>query len=117
MYEAHYIYSTCVKVTERALKRIQQRIDEEVDCSATVVGPLDIPGSDTTAWIERPNDGLSSTVFRDEIKEIRRIANEELGIDDTKKDESRKVATPSSRVTTKADWLKPTRPNGVAKEF
>lgn len=77
----HFIFSTSTKITKAAAKRIQKQI-KEIDDSADFVGPLDIPGSRTTGWIERPNDGTNGyNHVRARNEQMAAIARKELGLE------------------------------------
>lgn len=75
----YYIFSTRAKFTKATAKRIDKQI-KVIDKSASFVGPLRIPGSDITGWIERPNDGTNSPGRGQEHEEMQRIAREAIGL-------------------------------------
>jgi hypothetical protein len=78
----HFIFSTTTKITKAAAKRIQSQI-KSIDASADFVGPLSIPGSRTTGWIERPDDGTNSYVeVRERNRQMADIARTELKLND-----------------------------------
>lgn len=77
----YYVFTTTTKVTKAAAKRINNQI-KELDPSATFVGPLSIPGNETTGWIERPNDGSNDyNGVRANNASMAEIACRELGIE------------------------------------
>jgi hypothetical protein len=77
----YYVFSTSAKITKAAAKRIQNRI-KAIDNTADFVGPLSIPGSCTTGWIERPNDGRNSYGHVSaRNQQMAAIAREELNIE------------------------------------
>jgi hypothetical protein len=76
----YFVFSTSTKITKAAAKRIQKRI-KAIDSTADFVGPLSIPGSRTTGWIERPNDGTNDhNHVRERNNQMAAIAREELKI-------------------------------------
>jgi len=76
----YFVFSTSAKITKAAAKRIQKRI-KAIDSTADFVGPLALPNSQTTGWIERPNDGRNNqTEVSRRNEHMAAIAREELGI-------------------------------------
>ena len=74
----HFVFSTSAKITKAAAKRIQKQI-KAIDSTADFVGPLSIPGSQTTGWIERPNDGTNDhNEVRQRNRAMADIARKEL---------------------------------------
>jgi hypothetical protein len=79
---SHYIFTTTTKISRAAAKRIQTRI-KAIDASAEFAGPMAIPGSRTTGWIERPNDGTNDYIeVRERNRKMADIAREELKLND-----------------------------------
>lgn len=77
----YFILSTTHKFTEAAARRINKRI-KALDSTADFVGPLSIPGSYTTGWLERPNDGSNDYHdTRARNAEMAAIVRAELGMD------------------------------------
>jgi len=78
----YFIFTTSTKITKAAAKRIQKRI-KAIDSTADFTGPLSIPGSRTTGWIERPNDGTNDySHVRERNNQMAAIAKEELKIEE-----------------------------------
>jgi len=76
----YFVFSTSTKITKAAANRIQKRI-KAIDSTADFVGPLSIPGSRTTGWIERPNDGNNGQLeVSQRNQRLAAIACEELKI-------------------------------------
>lgn len=77
----HYVFTTTTEVTKAAANRIQKQI-KAIDSTADFVGPLQIPGNRTTAWIERPNDGTNDHLeVRERNRAMADIALKELAIE------------------------------------
>jgi hypothetical protein len=77
----YYVFSTTAKFTKAAAKRINKEI-KAIDSSAEFIGPLSIPGNQTTGWIERPNDGTNDhNHIAHRNQQIAQIARKELGIE------------------------------------
>lgn len=73
-----FIASTRRTVTQAAASRIDLAV-KAIDPTASFVGPLSIPGNDTTGWIERPNDGTNDYGYRrEEAKRMREAMEREL---------------------------------------
>jgi len=75
-FTCHSVYSAYEEITEQALDRIEERIDQEIKCEARVRGLLSVIGSDVTPWIRQVGVQFSSK-FTDEFKVIQEIVNEE----------------------------------------
>lgn len=76
-----FVFSTTRQFTKAAAKEIDKAI-KTIDASADFVGPLRIPGSKTTGWIERPNDGTNNqnhVGIRNQ--QMADVARQVLGID------------------------------------
>lgn len=68
----HYVFSTRAKFSKATADAINEQI-QQLDPSAEFVGPLSIPGNDTTGWIERPNDGRND--YQDISRRNREMAD------------------------------------------
>ena len=78
---AYFVFTSRTKITKAAAKRIQKRI-KVIDSSADFVGPLSIANSETTGWIERPDDGTNNHLeVRERNRQMADIARKELATD------------------------------------
>ncbi len=76
----YFVFSTSQKFTKEKADRISERI-KAIDSKAEFHGPLSIPGSQTTGWIVRPDDGTNNqSEISARNQRMANIAREELGV-------------------------------------
>ena len=84
----HHLYITTSNVSPETAFKINKRI-KQIDPDAEFVGPVYVPGSRLTGWIQRPDDGTNGyPEVKKRNRAMAQIACEELSELPSQQDES-----------------------------